>query len=122
MSISCCRQDMNKKICAVIVSYNSPERLKSCIDSLLNQTDKVVVIDNNSRRDTKEIITGLSYPEKVSLIFNEENKGLAAALNQGLQYSLMNGYNWTLLLDQDSVLSDNMIHEMLLSYENLEEK
>ncbi len=111
---------MDKNICSVIVSYNSPEKLQTCIDSSIEQTDKVVVVDNNSGHNIKSVIAGLSYPEKVLFIFNEENAGLGAAFNQGIRYSLEHGYEWTLLLDQDSVLSKNMVHEMLHSYDNLE--
>jgi len=113
---------MNKIICAVIVSYNSPEKLKSCISSSLNQVDKVVVVDNSTNHDLKKIIINFNYSDSVTFIFNENNKGLGAALNQGIKYSLKNGYKWTLLLDQDSIVSENMVREMLLSNENLEDK
>lgn len=111
-----------RKICAVIVSYNAPEDLMSCIDSALIQVDKIIVIDNSTSLDSKENIQKIKNLDKVSLIINKENNGLAAALNQGINYSLMNKYEWTLLLDQDSKMSDNMVSEMIFSYEKLENK
>lgn len=111
---------MNKSICAVIVSFNSPAKLKNCIHSSLHQVDKIIVIDNTADSNIKNIIGNLTSSEKVSFIFNEANKGLGFALNQGIKYSLAHHYSWTLLLDQDSILSENMVYEMISSFENLE--
>jgi rhamnosyltransferase len=107
------------KICAVIVSYNSPRNVTACINSSLNQVDKIVVVDNSSDIHLKKSIRNMKPSDKVSFIFNETNKGLGYALNQGLRNSLDNKYEWTLLLDQDSLLSNNMVAEMISSYKNL---
>lgn len=109
------------QICAVIVSFNSPETLTACINSSLNQVDTIIVIDNSSIY-FKDFIRKLNYPNKILFVFNETNKGLGYALNQGIKYSLDNSYTWTLLLDQDSELSENMVHNMMQSYENLDNK
>jgi len=130
MSISKCSsvlsgdfaQKNKDTICAVIVSYNSPENLEACVHSSLNQVDKIIVIDNSSNLFLRRDMNSSNYPNKVSFIFNETNKGLGVALNQGIQYSLHNNYTWTLLLDQDSIPAENMIHEMIHSYENLDSK
>ena len=109
------------EICAVIVSYNSPESVISCIDSLLDRVAEIIVVDNSANPDVTSIFSALSYHEKVSFIFHEKNRGLAAALNHGIRFALDNAYAWTLLLDQDSVASENMIPEMIRSYENLDD-
>lgn len=110
---------MVNSVCAVVVSYNSPEDLRSCINSLLPQVDQVVVVDNSDDSRTKEILCALPEAGKVAFIFNETNIGLGAALNQGLQYSMDANYQWTLFLDQDSVLADDMVADMLRSYGQL---
>jgi rhamnosyltransferase len=107
------------KICAVIVSYNSPENAISCINSALNQVEKIIVVDNSPDTRSRERFKNIHYPDKVSFAYNEVNKGLGCALNQGIQYSLTNNYRWTLLLDQDSALTENMVGEMLRSHNNL---
>lgn len=109
---------MNRNICAVVVSYNSPERLSRCISSILPQADEVIVIDNSSDEEARQRIKELTSCEKVSLILNSKNEGLGHALNQGMRYSADSGYIWTLLLDDDSALSDGMIDEMMRSYSN----
>lgn len=106
------------KLCAVIVSYKSPEAVASCINSILDIIDVVFVIDNSSDPEVRKVLGSFS-DDKVSVIFNETNEGLAAALNRGLQFSLERGYRWTLLLDQDSRASEQMINEMMSSFSNL---
>ncbi len=109
-------------VCAVVVSYHSPEKVITCINSLSDQVDEIIVIDNSTDRGLNDAINALNYPDNVSFVFNGVNRGLAAALNQGLRYSLDNKYEWTLFLDQDSILSENMVSEMMNSYENLDGK
>ncbi|MEW6570846.1 MAG: glycosyltransferase family 2 protein [Nitrospirota bacterium] len=110
---------MNKSICAVIVSFNSPGKLKNCIDNSSYQVDEIIVVDNTTNPELKDKIGNIASSEKVRFIFNRENRGLGAALNQGITHSLKNNYFWTLLLDQDSMLTENMIDEMIRSYHNL---
>lgn len=109
---------MNTNICAVVVSYNSPELLNKCISSILPQVEKIIVIDNSSDAGARQRIKEIASRERVLLVLNEKNEGLGYALNQGIRHSCDNGYIWTLLLDDDSVLSDGMVDEMMRSYLN----
>ncbi len=109
----------DRKICAVIVSYHSPENVRSCINSLLRQVDKVVVVDNSADPQVKEMLCSLPQADEIAFIFNETNVGLSRALNQGLRYSMDADYQWTLFLDQDSTLAEDMVPEMLRSYGQL---
>ncbi len=94
----------------------------TCIDSLENQADKIVVIDNSADQRVRNALLALPHANRIAFIFNDCNKGLAAALNQGIRYSLDNACKWTLLLDQDSILAESMIGEMLRSYNDLDEE
>lgn len=107
------------KVCSVIVSYNSPEELKKCIESCFNQVDKIVVVDNSTNSEAKEQIARIVCPDAVEFIINNQNLGLGSALNQGIMYSMEHNYEWTLLLDQDSVLLNDMVCKMINSYEKL---
>mgnify|MGYP003311394843 CR=1 FL=1 len=73
-------------IMAGIVLYNpEKKRLKENIDAIINQVDKIVLVDNGSdlTLDTKDFFGEAS--DKVVLIRNSENKGIAKALNQILE-------------------------------------
>lgn len=95
--------------CAGIVLYNPDlKRLKDNINAIYNQVEKIIVVDNcsNNINDFENIYNA---DLKIELIKNEENKGIATALNQ-LSLSAKNkGYEWMLFLDQDSVCGPNII-------------
>jgi len=85
---------------AIIVTWNSGETIARCLDSCRDLT--VTVVDNASSDDTVEIAR--RYPN-VYLISNRENRGFAAAANQGIARS---GADYILLLNPDVELSDSI--------------
>jgi len=111
---------MEDSICAVIISYNAAEELVECINSVFPQVNRIIIIDNNSEFSTIDINAKIDKINKIQIIYNDNNMGVGYAFNQGIEFSISNGYKWTLLLDQDSVLDENMVQQMLASYKRLE--
>lgn len=74
------------KLSIIIVNYNSGKLTHSCLQSLkqhgLPAESEIIVIDNASRDDS---VTWLKsdWPD-ITLIANDRNVGLAAAVNQGI--------------------------------------
>ena len=70
----------------IIVSWNTKELLKKCLDSIYNnQADlslEIIVADNNSSDGTAKMVEA-HFP-KVKLMANDKNLGFAAANNQAL--------------------------------------
>lgn len=96
-------------ICVGIVLYNpNLDRLKANIDSIVRQVDTIFFQDNGSG-NIFEIEKLLKSYQKVTLLGNDKNKGIAWALNRLCEKSIIEGYEWILTLDQDSVCPDNMI-------------
>ena len=101
-----------KKIGAVIVTYNPNILiLIKNIEALVPQVDKIIVVDNNSE-NYKSIENLIGKKEKIKIIRNSENKGIATALNQGIKELEILGYYWVITLDQDSILSKGSIAKM----------
>jgi len=74
------------KLSFVIITYNSKNHIKRCLDSILSPVEysfEVIVIDNNSIDSTVEFIKQ-KYPQ-VKLVTNTENKGSSFARNQGIK-------------------------------------
>ncbi len=70
----------------IIVSYNSSEFIAACLMALARDKHwKLILVDNASTDSTVEIAKSIA-PE-VCLIRNDENRGFAAAANQGFQVS-----------------------------------
>lgn len=93
-------------ITVVIPNYNGKEFLKECFDSLKAQNVdlKVVVVDNGSSDGSAGFIKN-NYPE-FNLIINNENKGFAAAVNQGINST---DTEYVFLMNNDVVLLKNCL-------------
>jgi rhamnosyltransferase len=96
-------------VLAGIVLYNPDlSRLKDNIEAIIPQVDKVVLIDNGSS-NINQIDLFLSNYTSCKLVKNDVNNGIAAALNQILNYAKKYRYEWVLTLDQDSVCQEGLI-------------
>lgn len=99
------------KVLATIVSYNPDVKLlDACISSIFNQVDKLVVYDNHSA-NIDEICAISNKYGNVFICKNEDNIGLPINYNRAASVATEEGYDWLLLLDQDSVLPNNLIEE-----------
>lgn len=97
-------------IIAGIVLYNPDiTRLEENIVAVYPQVKKIIVFNNGSKN--KESILNLvgQYKEKIVLISSSSNKGIAYALNQIAKEALNQGYKWLLTLDQDTIVTSNLI-------------
>ncbi len=75
-------------ISIVIVTFNSLEPLKICLQSLFASISddldfEVIIVDNNSQDGLKQFIQE-NFPD-IQLIKNDENLGYTKAMNQGLK-------------------------------------
>lgn len=100
-------------IAAGIVLYNPDiNRLKENISSIIVQCDHVYLIDNGSANfDEVDVLIEKFNQEKVSIIRNDSNRGIATALNQLCENAKAEGFSWLVTLDQDSVSPSNMVEE-----------
>jgi len=79
-------------ISVVVCTYNRCESLKDTLQSLLSQriagrfTYEVIVVDNNSRDETKTVFTSFQSHTSIPLRYVfEENQGVAHARNRGIE-------------------------------------
>lgn len=98
-----------------IVTYQPDmQRLQENILSVLTnqQVGHVFIIDNHSSNlsDIQQLVTRY---ERVVLIGNKDNEGIAHALNQIAECAGEYGYEWFVTLDQDSVMPPRSMDEYL---------
>lgn len=107
-----------KGVFAGIVTYN-PEisRLKENLESIIHQVDIVVIWDNGST-NIREIEKLYLLENKLLVIRDGVNKGIAHGLNQICRWGYNNGYQWVLTLDQDSVCPEQLIDKLYRFSEN----
>jgi rhamnosyltransferase len=84
---------------------------------VLGQSQGLVVVDNGS---STEAVTALMAGREelgYDLILNDNNLGIAVALNQGIQLAKEEGYSWVFLFDQDSGITEDLIKRMFAAWE-----
>ncbi len=103
---------------ALIVSFHPDCNLVSRIAQLSPQVDRVLVVDNTP--GSSDFSTALESIEAkdFTLIANRSNLGQASALNIGVKQIIEWGYDWILLLDQDSLVSADFMESMSAAYQN----
>lgn len=71
----------------IIVTYNSGDTIKNCLDSILKSEEaaEVIVVDNNSSDDTVRQVK--EYKTKVRLIGQSSNAGFAKGNNLGASFA-----------------------------------
>jgi GT2 family glycosyltransferase len=85
----------------IIVTYNSAAEIGPCLDAAIASGAETVVVDNASEDSTIEEVSRRG----VRLIANTENRGFAAAVNQGFK-EIKNPY--VLLLNPDAVILSSL--------------
>ena len=75
------------------------------IKSYIDNVHKLIIIDN-SDVDNSGLLSELEH-SKTIYIANNENRGIATALNQGCNLAIENKAEWVLTMDQDSCFFEN---------------
>jgi GT2 family glycosyltransferase len=102
---------LNPELSIIIVSYNSENELKNCLDSIFKTAGKnfeVIVVDNGSQDSSVAIIK--SFKDTI-LIENGKNFGFARAVNQGLKTAKG---NYCLLLNPDTKATRGAVRTLLI--------
>lgn len=74
----------------IIPCWNARNYIEKCLNSVKAQSYasvEVIVVDNGSADDSKELIRRCANGLKISIIENRENLGFAKAINQGIEAS-----------------------------------
>ena len=107
-----------KRITAVILTYNHFEDTQECLQSLMDADHPaldILVVDNGSTDDTpRKIREGFPH---VQVIENGQNLGVPAGYNVGFRYALQHGASYILMLNNDTLLSRDMIEKLFTQAE-----
>ena len=101
-------------VSVIVVTYNNLEFTRACLSSLDKNTDhdflEIIVVDNNSSDDSaaflKEWVAGASNRK---LILNADNRGFAAANNQGL---VVAAGDYLVLLNNDTYVTPGWVRTL----------
>lgn len=76
-------------VSVVIAAYNEQDAIHESINSVLDQSYsnlEVIVVDDGSNDDTADTVSSMD-DSRIELLQHDENRGLPAALNTGIQHA-----------------------------------
>lgn len=109
------------KIAIILLNYNNHKDTLECVESIKKKCGveyEIIIVDNNSKEESKEILLENKYKYKYNLIFNCQNSGFASGNNVGIKYALEKKYEYILLLNNDTLICKDSIEIMLNSLKN----
>ena len=107
---------MEKRVAIILLNWNSYEHTANCIASLQKVTPAnfdVIVVDNGSKDGS-----GLALQQKftqIKYIQAPTNLGFAGGNNKGFEYAIAYGYQYALMLNNDTFVEPNFL-ALLVSY------
>jgi rhamnosyltransferase len=109
-------KDHTTSTCALVVTYNPGATIIANIDAVKPQVGYLVVIDNGSLEGASPSLATLEALPGCTVIRNNRNLGIAAALNLGVRYALDKEFEFVFTFDQDSKVSETFVSQMLDTY------
>lgn len=97
-----------KKFLIATVTYNPSEDIK---ESIFKPEYDSLVVDNSI--EPQPWLSQYCINKNITYIVNNANLGIATALNIACQYAIDHGYKWIITMDQDSVITKDIIDKML---------
>jgi rhamnosyltransferase len=108
---------------AIIVTYHPRlEDLSELLDAIVPQVGLVFVVDNKSSDEVRSWISHKAQSQNLRVTLLDENLGLAAAQNVGIESANKQGCLHILLLDQDSIPAKDMVAKLLAALYELTRK
>lgn len=102
------------KVSIIVPIYNVEKYLKTCIESILNQTLKeieIICINDGSTDTSLDILNSFSEKDKRIRIINKSNSGYGATMNIGL--SVAEG-QYIGIVEPDDYIKENMFEELYI--------
>lgn len=112
---------MDKKVLAVVVTYNRKKLLKECISALLSQSYeqlKILIVDNASTDGTEEVVKRFTEPQ-ISYVNTGANLGGAGGFQFGIREGMKLGADYLWLMDDDSIPTKSALQGLMFSANNL---
>ncbi|RUT70687.1 DUF2062 domain-containing protein [Flavobacterium cupreum] len=88
----------NVNFCVIVPTYNNHKTLKKVLDSILDFTPNVIVVNDGSTDETSEILKQYS---QFTQIHHTRNSGKGMALRNGFKKAIQMNFEYAITIDSD---------------------
>jgi GT2 family glycosyltransferase len=106
------------RVLAYVHTFNDGEFIDQVLDAIRRQTrptDAIIIVDNASTDGIRD----RTFPDGVTVVRNSTNLGTSGAVRIGFANALEQGFDWTWILDPDSVPEFDALENLLGFFERL---
>lgn len=107
------KQFENALVSVIIPSYNAGNYIERCLRNIMGQTYsnlEIIVIDDGSSDDTKQVCELISRQDNRIRYHYQSNSGVSAARNNGIQFATG---HWIMFIDADDQIDCRTIRKAL---------
>ena len=101
------------KFAFLVPFYNHPQNIKALIAALKTYELSVIVVDDGSDEESKQILAELERTEGILLLTRAQNGGKGIAMKDGFKFALNRGFSHVLQIDADFQHDVALIGEFL---------
>jgi len=111
---------MPKPVALILLNWNTPVHTANCITSIKEHCDEklfdIIVADNGSTDGSLTLLQD-QFPDLI-YIDNKENLGFAEGNNRALQYSIDNVYIYSLVMNTDTSVDEDIVSALSIHLNN----
>lgn len=110
---------MSLSVAIVIVNYNGYDDTVECVKSIkkINYDNYRIFLVDNASRDKTRLLNDPFLAQNAEIILSSENLGFSGGNNLAIEKAVKQGYNFILLLNNDTVVEANFLHELVKTAE-----
>lgn len=105
------------KTAIILLNFNSYLDTYECVESILKTREtnyQIYIVDNASQDDSyAKLKEDFKETDLVSFLASKENLGFSGGCNVGIKEALLQDVEYVLLLNNDTIVTDNFLSEML---------
>ncbi len=103
----------------LVLNWNSPQDTIRCLRSIENSdysNYQVLVVDNGSEDDSLDQLQK-TFPD-LKILETGQNLGYTGGNNVGIRYSIEQGVDYIMILNNDTLVAPSMLHKLVSAAEN----
>ncbi len=105
-----------RRVCAIVVTYFPDHDFAGRMRSIGDESGALIVWDNTPTPGCPSAIEAAMRSPKSTVRRTGENLGIASAGNRAMSWATVHGFEWAVILDQDSTPLPGMLRQALSAY------